>query len=149
VLEPAAVVRALRLTKSFGGAAALRDVSVDLFPGEIHAIMGMNGAGKSTQVRILSGDQPGLTFEDAIAVDTLAVRLAANRTTSGSGSAPPCAPPVRVGEGPRLRVAPATSGSRRMLKEAQRDRLHRAAHGRAARRPRGRGPEGHAQGGTA
>jgi len=57
VVEPAAVVRARGLTKSFGGAMALRDVSVDLFPGEIHAVMGMNGAGKSTLVRILSGAQ--------------------------------------------------------------------------------------------
>ncbi|MFF5078171.1 sugar ABC transporter ATP-binding protein [Actinoplanes sp. NPDC000266] len=51
------VVRVAGIGKSFGGAVALRDVSLDLFPGEIHALMGMNGAGKSTLVKILSGAQ--------------------------------------------------------------------------------------------
>lgn len=49
------VVRVRGVTKSFGGAAALRDVDLDLYPGEVHALMGMNGAGKSTLVQVLSG----------------------------------------------------------------------------------------------
>ncbi|MFK0172040.1 sugar ABC transporter ATP-binding protein [Streptomyces sp. NPDC090306] len=52
---PEAVVRVRGVTKSFGGAAALKDVDLDLYPGEIHALMGMNGAGKSTLVQVLSG----------------------------------------------------------------------------------------------
>ncbi|MEV1025351.1 sugar ABC transporter ATP-binding protein [Streptomyces sp. NPDC050264] len=73
------VVRVRGLTKSFGGAAALRDVALDLYPGEVHALMGMNGAGKSTLVQVLSGvhqadrgtvevdghAQPGLTVRRA------------------------------------------------------------------------------------
>ncbi|MEU4241684.1 sugar ABC transporter ATP-binding protein [Actinoplanes sp. NPDC026619] len=51
------VVRVRGVSKSFGGAVALREVSLDLYPGEVHALMGMNGAGKSTLVRILSGAQ--------------------------------------------------------------------------------------------
>ncbi|WP_328476669.1 sugar ABC transporter ATP-binding protein [Actinoplanes sp. NBC_00393] len=51
----APIVRVKGVTKSFGGAAALKDVSVDFRPGEVHALMGMNGAGKSTLVQILSG----------------------------------------------------------------------------------------------
>lgn len=43
------------LHKSFGGAPALSDVSLDLEGGEIHALMGENGAGKSTLIRILAG----------------------------------------------------------------------------------------------
>jgi ribose transport system ATP-binding protein/rhamnose transport system ATP-binding protein len=43
------------LNKTFSGAAALRDVSFTLGGGEIRAICGENGAGKSTFVKILMG----------------------------------------------------------------------------------------------
>ncbi|MFF4253800.1 sugar ABC transporter ATP-binding protein [Streptomyces sp. NPDC001663] len=49
------VLRVRGVTKSFGGAAALKGVDLDLYLGETHALMGMNGAGKSTLVQILSG----------------------------------------------------------------------------------------------
>ena len=41
--------------KSFAGAQALADVSVDFLPGEIHALVGENGAGKSTLSKIIAG----------------------------------------------------------------------------------------------
>lgn len=43
------------ISKTFGGNRALRDVSLDVRPGELHALMGENGAGKSTLMKILSG----------------------------------------------------------------------------------------------
>ncbi|MEX8548368.1 MAG: sugar ABC transporter ATP-binding protein [Mucilaginibacter sp.] len=43
------------IAKSFGGVAALKDVTLKALPGEIHALMGENGAGKSTLMKILSG----------------------------------------------------------------------------------------------
>ena len=48
-------VAARRITKSFGGAQALKGVSLDMLPGEVHGLVGANGAGKSTLIRILAG----------------------------------------------------------------------------------------------
>jgi len=41
--------------KSYSGNRVLGDVSVDFYPGEVHALAGENGAGKSTMMKILSG----------------------------------------------------------------------------------------------
>jgi ABC-type branched-subunit amino acid transport system ATPase component len=46
---------ASRLSKSFGGLAALSDVSLSLEPGEVHGIIGPNGSGKTTLLNLLSG----------------------------------------------------------------------------------------------
>lgn len=45
-----------RLSRSFGGLAAVRNVSLTLHEGELQAIIGPNGAGKSTLVNLLSGE---------------------------------------------------------------------------------------------
>ena len=43
------------VTKVFGGTVALKDVSLDLRAGEVLALLGENGAGKSTCVKLLTG----------------------------------------------------------------------------------------------
>lgn len=55
---PDALLRAQRLTKRFGGLAAVNEVSIDLWRNRIHAVIGPNGAGKSTLTHLLSGDLP-------------------------------------------------------------------------------------------
>ncbi len=45
------------LTKTFPGVKALSNVYFDLYAGEIHCLVGENGAGKSTFIKILSGAQ--------------------------------------------------------------------------------------------
>jgi branched-chain amino acid transport system ATP-binding protein len=43
------------LAFAYGGAAAVRDVSLTVRPGEIVALLGANGAGKSTTVKMIAG----------------------------------------------------------------------------------------------
>ncbi len=43
------------ITKLYPGVVALEDVSMSFEAGEIHSIMGENGAGKSTMIKIISG----------------------------------------------------------------------------------------------
>jgi ribose transport system ATP-binding protein len=49
------VLRLEKLSKTFGGTRALRDVALEIAPGEIHALVGQNGCGKSTLIKTLAG----------------------------------------------------------------------------------------------
>ena len=49
------VLDATGISKAYGAVVALRDASLSVRPGEVHALMGANGAGKSTFVKILTG----------------------------------------------------------------------------------------------
>ncbi len=56
---PQPVLHISRLTKHYGGVKALTDANFSLNPGEHAAIVGDNGAGKSTFVRLITGvEQP-------------------------------------------------------------------------------------------
>ncbi len=54
-LNPEYILQVFNLTKSFSGIKALEGVHLNVRRGEVHAIMGENGAGKSTFMKILMG----------------------------------------------------------------------------------------------
>ncbi len=64
---PAPMVQMRGISKRYGGVQALDAVDFDVFPNEIHGLVGDNAAGKSTLVKILSGavqmDEGSTTFE--------------------------------------------------------------------------------------
>lgn len=51
----AAMLEAERVTKTFGETTAVDDVSFDVHPGEVVGLLGANGAGKTTVIRMLLG----------------------------------------------------------------------------------------------
>jgi D-xylose transport system ATP-binding protein len=53
----APLVELRNINVAFGGVHAVRDVSIDLRPGEVVGLVGGNGAGKSTLTKVLSGAQ--------------------------------------------------------------------------------------------
>src|ERR1700759_834159 len=50
-----ALLEVHEVSKSFGAVAAVQGVSFPLYAGEAHALVGENGAGKSTIVKMLAG----------------------------------------------------------------------------------------------
>ncbi len=52
---PQPVLRLSGISKSFPGVRALSDVQLDLYAGQVTALIGENGAGKSTIVKVLTG----------------------------------------------------------------------------------------------
>lgn len=52
---PEPLVEMRHISKNFGGLQALKNASLELYPGEVLGVLGHNGAGKSTMIKILAG----------------------------------------------------------------------------------------------
>jgi len=53
--DHAPLIEMKNIEKHFGSVIALAGVSLDIFPGECHCLLGDNGAGKSTFIKTMSG----------------------------------------------------------------------------------------------
>ncbi|CAB4879866.1 MAG: ATP-binding cassette domain-containing protein [Actinobacteria bacterium] len=74
-------------SKIFGGQVALDHVSIDVAPGEVRALVGQNGCGKSTLIKILAGfhqpeegtevsvDGQALSFSDPASSEAVGLRF--------------------------------------------------------------------------
>jgi ABC transporter related protein len=58
VIEKPRIISTRKLYKNFSGAQILREIDLDIYTGEILAIMGPSGSGKSTLLHCLSGILP-------------------------------------------------------------------------------------------
>lgn len=56
--QPIVVIDSLRITYNDGAIHAVNDVSLSIRPGEVVGLLGGNGAGKTSTMRVLAGVQP-------------------------------------------------------------------------------------------
>ena len=73
------------ITKSFPGVMALRGVSFRLEPSTIHALLGENGAGKSTMIKIITGVQAQSSGTMKVRGEVVAFRRPLDATAAGIG----------------------------------------------------------------
>ncbi len=80
-LTPAFVARGV--TKTYPGVQALRGIDLEGYPGEVLAICGANGAGKSTFVRLLAGQETPTSGEIHMDGHDLPIRDPADAERAG------------------------------------------------------------------
>lgn len=79
------VLELVGVTVEYPGMLALDGVDIALFPGEVHALLGENGAGKSTVINVLNGVRPIASGE--ILLDGEPVALANPAASRAAGIA--------------------------------------------------------------
>ena len=83
--DAAVRLRVSGLTKRFGSTTVLDGVSLEVRTGELHGLIGQNGAGKSTFVKTLAGLYPD--HGGAVTIDGLLVELRTPRQSRAQGIA--------------------------------------------------------------
>jgi ribose transport system ATP-binding protein len=120
------ILEMLGVTKTFGGVQALREVDFSLAPGEIHGLVGENGAGKSTMMKIIAGVYHGYEGEMRVAGEPVVFHSPADALAAGIGMVHQelsVVPDLTVAENVFLGVQPLAAGAvvdwSRMKREAR------------------------------
>ena len=86
-----AVIRLDKLTKCFGAETALREVSLEVPPGVVFALLGENGAGKTTAIRIMLGlAEPDSGHAEVLGRPSATQGLAIRQRVGYVAEPPPC-----------------------------------------------------------
>jgi len=70
-MDASPLIQIRNLSKSYGSKQVLKNLSLDIFPGQVIGYIGPNGAGKSTTVKILTGLIPD--FEGDVIVNGISM----------------------------------------------------------------------------
>jgi len=90
-------IRAANVTIRYGRRTAVDDVSLDVAPGAVYALLGRNGAGKSSLVRALTGQlRPNSGRMEILGHDVWTQRQALMERVSIVGEEPDAPPEMRV-----------------------------------------------------
>jgi ribose transport system ATP-binding protein len=123
----APILEMIKVSKTFGGVQALREVDFNLAEGEIHGLVGENGAGKSTMMKIIAGVYHGFEGEMRVAGQPVQLRSPADALAAGIGMVHQelsIVPDLSVAENVFLGVQPLMAGGvvdwSRMKREAKR-----------------------------
>jgi ribose transport system ATP-binding protein len=111
--DRACVLEMNGISKSFGGVLALRDVDFDLLEGEIHGLVGENGAGKSTMMKIIAGVHSDYAGDMRVAGRSVRFRSARDALAAGIGMVHQelsTVPDLTVAENVFLGVQPVMAG---------------------------------------
>lgn len=84
-LDDKPILELREVSKSFGPVSVIEDVSVSVRPGKVQALLGENGAGKSTIIKMMAGVYQPDAGE--ILIDGTLVRLATTRDAEDHGIA--------------------------------------------------------------
>jgi branched-chain amino acid transport system ATP-binding protein len=131
------ILRLRGVGRRFGGLVAVRDVDLEVGPGERRAILGPNGAGKTTLFNVIAGDFPATSGQIELFGQNVTLQAARHRAKLGLARTyqqSKLLSGMTAGENIYLALVGAGSGRLRPITLPGRDRALRERARAAARR---------------